>query len=224
LILTFFDAADLLEREEQAIVNVTGDEADPDPLVGDDVGRWRSKEQCVPIEKREPNGHKKILPEVQSELTLQQPCQQHRAAQQDQQLLGGSQQCDRRLVNMELAILEGVLAAQVRYPCLGLPPHHQQSDHDDEKKTPRDDRRPRPQRDDSDPRVGDLLEEEVRDGKDEAIEKCLHALIINDRRTLVDKRIVLPRALEQSEGTINRILTAEYIIMQKHCGPESNWT
>ncbi len=64
LIFTFLDAADLLERKKQTIVNVTGNEMDPNPLVGDDVGCWCPEELCVPIEERKPNDHQKDLPET----------------------------------------------------------------------------------------------------------------------------------------------------------------
>src|SRR5215207_646783 len=72
LIFTFFDTADLTERQEQTIINVTRHEADRDPCGGDNVRHRRTKEPCVLIENIEPYHHDDQLPEAQPELTFEQ--------------------------------------------------------------------------------------------------------------------------------------------------------
>ena len=110
---------------------MTRDEMDPDPLVCDDVSRRRSEKARVLIEKGKPDDQEKDLPKVQSKLTVQQPGQQPGADQQDHDFSRRVHPWNIRLVNVEPTVLEGMLAAQVRYPCPGLPSHQEQSNHND---------------------------------------------------------------------------------------------
>src|SRR5688572_23942233 len=135
------------------------DEVDPNPTICNNVLRGRAEEACVVIQESKAYDQEEKLPEVQPELSVQQPSRQPGADYQD-----GDPSCrvhpgDSRLVNVELPILEGMFAMQVRYPCSGLPPRHEQTEHDDQNKNPRDDRRPRPQSDGCDPCIRELLDE-----------------------------------------------------------------
>ncbi len=59
-----FNAADLLETEEQTVVDMTGRKMDPNSLIGNNVGCGCSEKLRIPIENREPNDEQKDLPEA----------------------------------------------------------------------------------------------------------------------------------------------------------------
>jgi len=118
------------------------------------------------------------LPEAQPKLTSQHIGNQNASRDQNGDLACSILPGDRRLVHVKFSVVSGMFASNMRDPRRRLPAQGQESKQDDPQEEARNRGRPWPERDDRDPCVGILFEEEDWEAQDQAVKKGFHNLII----------------------------------------------
>jgi len=202
LVTGSLDAADLLERQEQAVFHQTRHEADGNARGGDDICCLPAEELCILVEQREHDEHDHELPEVQSKLSPEQEGGQNTAADQEGDIPGGSDPGYGRLIEMELPAPVRILALHIRDPRRGLPAQRHYADHDDQEEQGNQGWGIRPERNNGDPCIWVLLQEENGESEDETVEKWFHKLIIN-------RGMVIVRKLNRSQGSYTDSLASK---------------